>query len=132
MKRLFTFYVLAVLAIGTGPLLAHHGRGNAYDMDNPITLKGTVSRVEWRNPHVVIYMDVKGANGEVVNWGFENGGVSQLAREGYHRNTLKIGQEITAILHPTVDGSPRGIIRRVILEDGEEIMSRERAQILLD
>ena len=114
-----------VLSIVITPLYAHHGRGATYDMKKRITLKGTVSRVDWRNPHVVIFLDVKDASGKVVNWGFENAGVSQLAQEGYNRNTLKIGQEITAILNPAANGAPTGIIVKVILADGKEIMSRE-------
>lgn len=133
MKRLLTlFVVVAGLLIVPGPLFAHHGRGATYDMQKQITLKGTVSRVDWRNPHVVIYMDVRDANGNVVNWGFENGGVSQLAREGYSRTTLKIGQEITAVLNPAANGGPTGIIVKVVLANGEEIMSRERGQNPLD
>lgn len=129
MKNLLTLFVVLMVA---APVFAHHGRGSTYDMQKQITLKGTVSRVDWRNPHVVIYMDVKDASGKVVNWGFENGGVSQLAREGYSRTTLKIGQEITAVLNPAANGGPTGIIVKVILADGEEIMSRERGQNPID
>lgn len=94
-------------------------------MNKRVTLKGAVSRVAWQNPHVLIYMDVKDADGKVVTWGFENAGVSQLAQEGYNRNTLKVGQEITAIVNPAANGAPTGIIVKVILPDGKEIMSRE-------
>ena len=126
MKKLFTFFVVVVgLLIVAGPLFAHHGRGATYDMKKQVTLKGTVSSVSWRNPHVVIYMDVKDEAGKVVTWGFENAGVSQLAQEGYNRNTLKIGQEITAVLNPAANGAATGIIVKVILADGKEIMSRE-------
>ena len=89
-------------------------------------------RVDWRNPHVVIFMDVKDETGKVVTWGFENAGVSQLAQEGYNRNTLKIGQEITAIVNPAVNGAPTAIVVKVILADGSEIMSRERGQNPID
>jgi hypothetical protein len=107
------------------PVAAHHGRGSTYDMNKRITLKGVVSRVDWRNPHVVIYMDVRDDGGKVVTWGFENAGVSQLAQAGYHRNTLKLGQEITAIVNPAANGAPMSIVVKVILVDGSEIMSRE-------
>jgi hypothetical protein len=133
MKKLFAcFVVVVVLSVTAGSLLAHHGRGNTFDMEKRITLKGPVSSVSWRNPHVVIYMDVKDDTGKVTTWGFENAGVSQLAREGYNRNTLKIGQEITAIVNPSRAGAPTGIIVKVVLEDGKEIMSRERGQNPLD
>jgi hypothetical protein len=97
-------------------------------MKKRVTLKGAVSRVDWRNPHVVIYMDVKDETGQVVTWGFENAGVSQLAQEGYNRNTLKIGQEITAIVNPAFSGAPTAIVVKVVLADGSEIMSRDRGQ----
>lgn len=129
MKKLLTLFVLlAALSIAGPSLLAHHGRGATYDMNKRITLKGSVSRVEWRNPHVVIYMDVKDADGKVVTWGFENAGVSQLAQAGYSRNTLKLGQEITAIVNPAANGAPTAIVVKVILADGSEIMSRETGQ----
>jgi hypothetical protein len=125
MKTLSTpILLLAVLLIGV-PAAAHHGRGSTYDMNKRITLKGVVSRVDWRNPHVVIYMDVKDDGGKVVTWGFENAGVSQLAQAGYHRNTLKLGQAITAIVNPAANGAPTAIVVKVILADGSEIMSRE-------
>jgi len=120
--------LLFVLSVVAAPLYAHHGRGATYDMKKQITLKGTVTRVDWRNPHVVIWMDAKDETGKVVNWGFENAGVSQLAQEGYNRNTLKIGQEITAVVNPAANGAPTAIVVKVILADGSEIMSRERGQ----
>jgi len=130
MKRIsILLFVLSMLA---APLYAHHGRGATYDMKKRVTLKGTVSRVDWRNPHVVIFMDVKDETGKVVTWGFENAGVSQLAQEGYNRNTLKIGQEITAVVNPAANGSPTAIVVKVILGDGSEIMSRERGQNPVD
>jgi Family of unknown function (DUF6152) len=123
--KLLTFVTFVAVLLVPGPLFAHHGRGATYDMKTRITLKGAVSRIEWRNPHVVIYMDVKEPDGRVVTWGFENAGVSQLAQAGYHRNTLKLGQEITAIVNPAANGSPMSIVVKVVLADGSEIMSRE-------
>ena len=120
--------LLFILTAAATSVYAHHGRGATFDMKKNVTLKGTVSKVDWRNPHVVIWMDVKDQAGKVTTWGFENAGVSQLAQEGYNRNTLKIGQEITALVNPAVNGSPTGIVVKVILADGSEIMSRERGQ----
>ena len=124
MKRCFTFFVLiAALLMVAAPLSAHHGRGSTYS-DGEVTLKGTVTEISWRNPHVVVYMDVPDENGNVVNWGFENSNVVTLARQGYHRNTLRVGEPITAIVHPSASGAPVGIVVTIILEDGTEIMSR--------
>src|SRR5436853_7809586 len=98
--------LLFVLSILAAPLNAHHGRGATYDMKKRVTLKGTVSRVDWRNPHVVIFMDVKDEAGKVVTRGFENAGVSQLAQQAYSRNSPKIGQEITAVVNHAANRSP--------------------------
>jgi hypothetical protein len=127
MKKLIVLCILVTALMPAAALtFAHHGRGSTFDMQKQITLKGSVTEVVWRNPHVVIYMGVKDASGKVVNWAFENAGVSQLAREGYNRNTLKVGQEITAIVNPAANGAPTAIVVKVILPDGKEIMSRER------
>ena len=126
MNRLLT--VVTFIAVLSATVLAHHGRGATYDMKKRVTLKGTVSRVEWRNPHVLIYMDVKDADGKVVTWGFENSGVSTLAQEGYNRNTLKVGQPITAIVNPAANGAPTAIVVKIVLADGSEIMSRDNGE----
>ena len=123
--RVFLLAMLA-LTILTPSMGAHHGRGRAYDMNKRLTLKGAVSNVKWQNPHVLIYIDVKDETGKVVTWAFENSNVHTLALQGYNRNTLKVGQEVTAIVNPAVNGEPLGIIVKVILADGKEIMSRER------
>jgi hypothetical protein len=126
MKKALTFFVLtAAVVVAAAPLFAHHGRGATYDMKKQVTLKGTVTEVSWRNPHVAIYMDVKDANGKVTNWAFENSNVSTLARQGYNRNTIHVGEEITAVVNPSAQGAPRGIVVKVILASGKEIMSRE-------
>jgi hypothetical protein len=130
MMRLRTFFVLLAAFAVAAPVFAHHGRGRAYDMKSPVTLKGTVSLVKWQNPHVLIYMDVKDASGKVVTWGFENSNVHTLATQGYNRNTLNLGQPSTAVVNPAVNGEPLGIIVKVILADGKEIMSRERGNPL--
>ena len=125
MKKLLAFIVLTVALLAVAaPLSAHHGRGATYDMKKEVTLKGTVTEVAWRNPHVAIYMDVKDASGKVVNWAFENSNVSTLARQGYNRNTLRVGEEITAVVNPSAQGAPRGIVVKVVLAGGKEIMSR--------
>ena len=120
------FLLLAGVAIAAAPVAAHHGRGASFDMQKRLPLKGTVSNVKWQNPHVLIFIDVKDESGKVVTWAFENSNVHTLANQGYNRNTLKVGQEITAIVNPAVNGTPVGIIVKVVLADGKEIMSRER------
>jgi hypothetical protein len=126
MKKLRMIFLLAAVACAATPLLAHHGRGRAYDMEKRLTLKGTVSQVKWQNPHVLIWINVPDESGKVVTWGFENSNVHTLAAQGYNRNTLKVGQPVTAVVNPATNGEPLGIVVKVILADGKEIMSRER------
>ena len=127
MKTLRTlFLLLAGVAVFASPLSAHHGRGATFDMQKRLPLKGVVSQVKWQNPHVLIFLDVKDETGKAVTWAFENSNVHTLANQGYNRNTLKVGQEITAIVNPAANGTPLGIIVKVVLADGKEIMSRER------
>jgi hypothetical protein len=120
------FLFLAGVALVAAPLAAHHGRGQTFDMKQQVTLRGTVSQVRWQNPHVLVFLDVRNESGEVVTWAFENSNVHTLANQGYNRNTLRVGQPITAIVNPAANGSPRAIVVKVILADGTEIMSRER------
>lgn len=131
MKKLITFFVLvASLSLVAGSLFAHHGRGATYDGDKEITLTGVVTELAWRNPHVAIYMDVKGKDGKVVNYAFESSNVSTMSREGWSRNILKPGQEITVTFNPSRAGAPIGIVRTVKLADGKEIRSRGNANTI--
>jgi Family of unknown function (DUF6152) len=131
MKKWLTFFVASasLLALAS-PLLAHHGRGATYDADKEITLTGTVTELAWRNPHVAIYMDVKDANGKVVNWAFESSNVSTMSREGWSRNVLKPGQIITVTFNPSRAGAAIGIVRKVVLADGKVIRSQGNANTL--
>jgi hypothetical protein len=131
MKKFMAFLVVAAtLTVGVGVLFAHHGRGATYDADKEVTLTGTVTELAWRNPHVAIYMDVKGKDGKVVNYAFESSNVSTMSREGWNRNILKPGQEITVTFNPSRAGAPIGVVRSVKLADGKEIRSRGNANTL--
>ena len=77
------------------PAVAHHSFPAQYDIDKPISLTGTVTKVEWTNPHIFIYADVTDASGKVVNWAFEMGGPNALLRQGWKRDSLKTGDLVT-------------------------------------
>ena len=85
---------LVVLAAAL-PAAAHHSFPAQYDIDKPITLTGTVTKVEWTNPHIFIYADVAAADGNVVSWAFEMGGPNALIRQGWKRDSLKVGDLVT-------------------------------------
>ena len=129
MKKLLTSFVLvAGLAIVAGPLLAHHGTGISYDLNAPlITLKGTVTELAFRNPHVSIFIDVTDEDGNVVNWALEHSNVASLARRGYNRNSLRPGEEVTAIAYPSRGGAPVGLTFKIIRADGTEVLHRNQA-----
>ena len=129
MNRIFTVpvtatFVLAAILALSAPLLAHHGRGATYSKSE-ISLKGTVKEVLWRNPHIAIFVDVKDAGGKVTTWAIEHSNVSQLARLGYSKTTLRPGMEVTAVVNPGNKGEPIGLCQKIILADGKEIFLRD-------
>jgi hypothetical protein len=88
--------VLSLASLGTVSVMAHHAFDTEFDAKKPVTLTGVVTKVEWTNPHVWFYLNVKNEkSGEVENWGFEMGGPNGLQREGWSRNTIKIGEVLT-------------------------------------
>lgn len=132
MKRMFkTLFaalvlsaLLASLPAGAGLLFAHHGRGATFDMSKMTELKGTIKEVQWRNPHVGIFVEVKDESGKVVTWAIEHSNVITLAEEGFNRNTLRPGQEVTAVINAGTGGRPIGYLFKIILSDGKEIFLR--------
>jgi Family of unknown function (DUF6152) len=125
MKTKLFLASIATLAIMSASLLfAHHGTGISYDLQhNPIALKGTVTEFRWKNPHVSIFLDVKDETGKVVSWSIECTSIVGYAQKGYNRNSLKPGQEVTALVYPSkVKGTPSGVLAKITLPDGKEIL----------
>lgn len=81
--------------MASGPVIAHHAFAAEFDVDRPVKLTGTVTAVEWMNPHVWFYIDVKDENGKMTNWAWELGSPNMLMRTGWTRNSLKIGEVVT-------------------------------------
>jgi Family of unknown function (DUF6152) len=86
-----------VLLVTVAPALAHHSFAAEYDSNLPVTLRGHVTKIDWTNPHVWIYMNVTDESGKNVNWGFEMGAPHQVQNQGWNRTTLKIGDEIIVV-----------------------------------
>jgi hypothetical protein len=92
MRGLQIVVLCCALAI---PAVAHHAFSAEFDADKPVKLSGTVTKVEWENPHAWFYVDVKDSAGKVENWGFELGSPNILIRAGWAKSTLKIGDAVT-------------------------------------
>jgi hypothetical protein len=110
-------------AFGAAAVQAHHSFSAEYDRDKPITLTGTVTRLEWTNPHARVYIDVADDKGEVVNWDFELGPPNGLMRLGWNRNSLKAGQVVTINGFLSKSESYVANARTVHLEDGRQVFA---------
>ena len=99
--------LVAGMLLGIGTATAHHSFSAEFDRQKPITLKGVVTKVEWTNPHVWIYLNVKDENGKVTNWGAELGPPHGLQGRGWRRDTLAVGTQITVEGSMSKNGSPR-------------------------
>jgi hypothetical protein len=120
---------LAVLAAGIGLILAppaifaHHSFAAEYDANKKITITGTVTKLEWMNPHARFYLDVKDESGQTTHWEFELGSPNGLLRRGWTRNALKIGDTITVNGYLAKDGSHLANARMVTLSDGRKVFA---------
>ncbi len=112
---------LAGLLVAGFPLLAHHSGAAEFDSTKKINLKGTVTKVEWTNPHAHFFMDVKDANGKVVNWDLELASPSILIRNGWKRNSVKEGDVVTVTGSQARDNSNLGIAQTIVFPDGHKL-----------
>ena len=104
-------------------MLAHHSFAAEYDSAKPISLTGTVTKVEWMNPHARFYIDVKDEKGEVANWELELGSPNGLMRQGWTRNSLKQGDVVSVSGSLAKDGSKLANARSVTLADGKKVFA---------
>ena len=114
---------LLALVVPAVNVAAHHSFAAEYDANKPITLKGTVTRIEWTNPHARFYVDVKDASGAVVNWNLELASPNVLVRQGWTRQSLKIGDEISVTGSMAKDGSKMANARNVTLASGKRVFA---------
>jgi len=112
---------VVALACSTAALQAHHAFAAEFDAKQPITLRGTVTRVEWINPHTWIHIDVKNADGTVVEWMIEGGTPNTLLRNGVDRKSLPAGTEIVVDGYRAKSGLNRANGRDITLADGRKL-----------
>jgi len=105
------------------PLAAHHSFSAEYDANKRIQLEGVVTKIEWANPHVYFYIDVKDAAGTTSNWACETSGPNALIRQGWKRDSMKVGDRVTVDGYLAKDGSKTADARQVRLADGRRIFA---------
>ncbi len=119
------FFAVAV-GVASWPVLAHHSFAAEYDRDKPVTLQGTVTKIEWMNPHVYFYLDVAEAAGAVAHWSIEGGAPNSLYRAGWRKDSLKIGDVVKVDGYLARDGSKLANMRAATLADGREVLGGQQ------
>jgi hypothetical protein len=112
------------LLLATAPAMAHHGIQAQFDYDKPLTLTGTLHRVEWINPHSYMYLDVKDSTGKVKTWALEMLGPGALRKAGLsreNRSGFKVGETLTVNGFMAKDGSDTGFVKEIMMPDGRLI-----------
>jgi len=125
MREKLTMLGLAVaqLLFASPMLFAHHSFAAEFDRDQAMKVTGTVTKIEWTNPHIWIYVDVKGSDGAVTNWAFQGGPPAYLTRAGWSRNDLKVGDTINIQGFKAKDGSNHAAGGQITLPDGRRVFA---------
>ena len=111
----------ALLFGGVAMLSAHHSFAAEFDINKPVTLQGTISKVEWVNPHIYVFLDVKDATGRVTSWSLSSLSPAAARRGGVTRATIPQGQTVTVLAYHAKDGSNFGFMRRMTFADGHSV-----------
>jgi hypothetical protein len=112
---------VASLLVSAAPVFAHHAFAAEFDAKKPVKMRGTVTRMEWINPHAWIHIDVKEPDGKVVQWMIEAGTPNTLFRRGFTKDSLAVGTEILVDGYQSKDGSNRANGRDVTFPDGRKL-----------
>jgi hypothetical protein len=121
--RPLALLLVLALSLAASRAFAHHSFSAEYDRSKPVELTGTVTKLEWTNPHARIYIDVKDDSGALVNWDFELGPPNGLMRQGWNRNSLQAGQVVTISGFLSKDEPHVANARTVSLPDGRHVFT---------
>jgi hypothetical protein len=121
MRKVLSVVAGALLAAAALPVLAHHSFAAEFDANRPVKLEGTVTKMEWINPHSWIHVDVTTTSGEVQKWMIEGGAPNALLRRGWNRNSLPAGSKISVQGFQAKDGSFRANGRDITFADGKKL-----------
>lgn len=127
MKRTLVCAVLATAGlVADRPLTAHHSFAAQYDRNKPVTLTGPVTKLEWTNPHIYFYMDVKDAAGTITIWAIEGGAPNTLYRAGWRKDSVKVGEVVTVHGYLARDGSHLANLATAVLADGRNLYNGQQ------
>jgi Family of unknown function (DUF6152) len=118
---LFSVAVSLGLMLAAVPANAHHSFAAEFDANKHVTFTGTVTKIEWENPHARFYLAVKDRSGTIIHWELEMGSINALVRGGWTRNVLKVGDTVTVNGYLAKDGSHLANARVVTLSDGRKL-----------
>ena len=121
MRKISVFVAAFGLLVAAAPVLAHHSFAAEFDANKPVKLTGTVTKVEWQNPHIWFYVDVKDDKGNVTTWGFSGLPPGMAVRKGFTKDTLKVGETVVVQGFRAKDGSNNASGNILTFSDGRQV-----------
>jgi len=122
-KSLAGLFTACGLFLASAPVFAHHSFAAEFDAAKPVKVSGAVTNIEWLNPHIWLYVDVKDEGGKMTRWSFEGGPPNALYRQGWRRDSLKVGDTVTVDGFQAKDGTHTANARGVVLPDGKKVFA---------
>ena len=123
-KCLKCVIVILSFCMAASTLSAHHGN-SAYDETTSVKIKGMVTKFDWANPHIYIYLDSKEGDGTITHWTVESLSPERMTRMGWDKNSVKPGEQVAITLSAAKNGSPIGYLAKLVFADGRELKTRE-------